>query len=144
LQAGGVVCCHILGSREISSSVVVPVQALVVTSHLAEVGGRPRFGDGTLGCPGHGGSVVAEVFQGGIADGVAVCHHIQLGQHARLFQVTVSDVSRRVAGGDEAGLDVGRKGVAPVVASPRVVKVDPTHAGPGRVGGPQQGGLLGH
>lgn len=144
LQAGGVVRGHVLGSWEVSSGVVVPVQALVVTGHLTEVGRWPRFGDGTFGCSGHSGRVVAEIFQGGIADRVAVRHHVQLGKHARLLKVTVGDVAGRVGGRDEAGLDVGREGVSPVVALPSVVEVDAAHAGPGRVSGPQQRGPLGH
>lgn len=138
LHSGGVIGYNILGSWEVGRGVVIAMQALVVAANLAEVGGRPNFGDSALARAGDSWGVVSEVFQGGIADRVTVRHDVQLAQQAGLFEVAIGDVASGVLGADQIRLDVGRKGVPPVVASPRVVKVHAAHAGASGIGGAEQ------
>jgi hypothetical protein len=62
-----------------------------------------------------------------------------------LLQVTVCDVASGILGADQVSLHVGWEGVSPAVgALPVMVEVHSTHASSGRIGGSQQGGLLGH
>jgi hypothetical protein len=144
LQAGGVISYDVLPSWEVGDRVVITVQALVVAGNLAEVSGRANGGDSAFAGPGDSWGVVTEVFQGGIACLVATAHHVELGQHGRLLKVTVGDVSSGVLGADKVGPYIVRKGKPPVVALACVVEVHATHASTCRVGGPEQGRLLGH
>ena len=120
------------------------MEALVITGNLAEVGSRPDGGDCAFAGAGHSRGVVREVFDGGVADVVAVGHDVRLSNEGRLFQVTVGDVASGVVGAYQGGSHVRGKWVMPVVTSPGVVKVHPAHARTGCISGPQESGLLRH
>jgi hypothetical protein len=73
---------------------------------------------------------------------MAVGHDVYLGQKACVFQVTVRDVACRIRSRHELQLDFGGEGLPPHIGFAFAVKVHPTHAGFGRVGGPQESGFL--
>jgi hypothetical protein len=85
LKAGGVVGNDVLWSWEVGHGVEVAVEALVITGNLAEVGSRPDGGDCAFAGAGHSRGVVREVFDGGVADVVAVGHDVRLSNEGRLF-----------------------------------------------------------
>jgi hypothetical protein len=138
LHARGVVGRGVLRAWDVSRDVVVSVGPLVVAGQLAEVCCWSRGGHGSFLDTGHSRGVVAEVFQSGIAHGVAVSHDISLGNEACVFQIAVGDVARGIGGADEGCLDVRWEGMSPVVPLARVVEVDASHASLGSVCGSNQ------
>jgi hypothetical protein len=137
LEARAVVCAGVEGSGNVGGQVAVAVFSLVVARELAQQRGRAEFGDGSFAIAGDGGSVVAKVFERGVADVEQVCHHVQLGEHGRLLEVAVGDGARGIVGGHDGGLDVDREGVAPVVGLSVGTVEDTSHTGLGGVGGAQ-------
>lgn len=85
LQAGRVVGRSILRSRDVGGGVKVAVEPLVVARQLAQVGSRAGRRNSPFSYPRDGGSVVAEIFNAGVANVVAVSHDVNLSQQGRLL-----------------------------------------------------------
>ena len=134
---------HVVRAVDEAHFVVVAVVALVEACQPTQVGGAHVGGNGALVVSGDGWGVVAQSGNSPLAHIEFLCDDLRLGQDARLFQITVSDVAGRVVVRDQAALNVGWKGSSPedgvVVGSER----DTTHAGMTRVNGPQKNGSVG-
>jgi hypothetical protein len=123
--------------------VAVAVLALVSTGIVAEVCCRPVTGDSAFSDAGHSGGVVLPIRDSGVGDVMVMADDGYLGEQARLFEVAVSELSRRVRLQDESGLDVIREQKPPDVPLPQSVEVDASHADFGVVRGSQERWCLG-
>ena len=136
LEARGVVGHAVAVSWEVRGKVAVAVIPLVQAGIATQVGGGSVGCDSPLSKPRHGGSIVREVFYGGVPDVVSGGHEVQLAEDAGLFQVTVGDHASRVLPSDQFRLHLSRERLSPDVASPAVVEVHTAHAWQRSVGSP--------
>ena len=84
-QPRGIIGHHVGLSWEVGDLVAIAVLALVVAGELAEVRCRARGGDGSFSGSRDSRGVVAKIFECGIANWVAVCHHISLRKKGTLL-----------------------------------------------------------
>ena len=122
----------------------VAILALVFALEVAQMRGWAVTTDSSSGHTRDSGGVVTAVGQRGISDVMTVSNESGLGQQSRVLQVTVRDTAVGIYLGHEVCLNVFREGMAPDVPLSRVVVVDPTHAGFGRVSRAEEGGRLWH
>ena len=104
---------HVVRAVDEAHFVVVAVVALVEACQPTQVGGAHVGGNGALVVSGDGWGVVAQSGNGPLTHIKFLGDDLRLGQDARLFQITVSDIASRVVVGDQTALDVGRKGSSP-------------------------------
>lgn len=116
---------------------------MVVASKTTQVSRCSDRGHGAFPDAGYRWSIVGEVFDRGIANGVGSRHDIYLRQKTSVLEVAVGDGTVGVASGHHLVLDRGREWVAPDVGLSRRVKVDAAHARFGSIGRSQESGFLG-
>jgi len=109
LQAGGIVSSTIEGSRQVRGNVAVAMEPLVIRGELAQVGGGPWARDGAFAEARQAGDIVAEIFDGGVAQVAGGAHDIGLRQEGGLLEIAVGDCAAGVGMGDEAVADCGWK-----------------------------------
>jgi hypothetical protein len=121
---------------------LVAMVALVERLAAQEVGCWSRRGGAALALPGERGRVVRQCANGPVTDIAELGRDVVLCDGAGQLEVRVGDGPPRVVGGDDVGLDVGRKRGTPKDGLPGGTKDDAAHSGLGGITGAQDGGCL--